>query len=86
MPFNRPLDLGNVAKRWIAPLGPKIGVERLTPYTLRHAVATMLMRDGVPITVAAEMLGTSERMLHRHYLHAESDDLRRAATALARRL
>lgn len=46
------------------------GVPRLTPYELRHSCATLLLRD-LPINVVADMLGTSERMLRKHYNHVD---------------
>lgn len=42
------------------------GVKRITPYELRHSCARLLIRR-LGITVVADMLGTSERMLRRHY-------------------
>ena len=44
-------------------------VPRLTPYELRHWAASILLDHGVSITTVADMLGTSERMLRRHYHH-----------------
>jgi integrase len=44
------------------------GVRRLTPYELRHSCASYLI-PRLGITKVADLLGTSERMLRRHYHH-----------------
>lgn len=44
-------------------------VPRKTPYELRHSCASILLARQVNITEVANMLGTSERMLRRHYHH-----------------
>jgi integrase len=44
-------------------------VPAVTPYELRHTCASVLLNQGVPMTTVADMLGTSERMLRKHYHH-----------------
>lgn len=40
-----------------------------TPYELRHSCASLLADRGTPLTEIADLLGTSVRMLERHYRH-----------------
>lgn len=42
---------------------------RSTPYELRHSCASLLADRGTPLTDIADLLGTSVRMLERHYRH-----------------
>lgn len=64
-----------------AELAAKVG--HITPYALRRAAVRAFLRRGVPIKVAAELLGhTPERMLRDYELATESD--LRDAVELAR--
>lgn len=46
------------------------GVRRITPYELRHSCASILLHTRrLPPATVAQMLGTSELMLRRHYAH-----------------
>lgn len=45
------------------------GVRRLTPYDLRHSCASLLLAEGIAAGDVAMRLGTSIRMLDRHYHH-----------------
>jgi integrase len=46
------------------------GIRRITPYELRHSCASILLHTRkLPPAVVADMLGTSELMLRRHYAH-----------------
>jgi hypothetical protein len=44
-----------------------------TMYSCRHYFATESLMDGVPITMIAENLGNSERMIRDHYAHVITD-------------
>ena len=44
-----------------------------TMYSCRHYFATQSLQDGVPITMVAENMGNSERMVRDHYAHVITD-------------
>jgi len=52
-------------------------------HDLRHTCATVMLRRDVPEYVVRLVLGMSERVLKRIYLHLRRDDLRRAAIAMS---
>lgn len=54
----------------------------VTPYTLRHTCASLLARQGVHPTVAADVLGHDPAVYLRTYAHLYPDDRARAAAAL----
>ena len=54
----------------LARLCAKAGIERVTPYELRHSAASLLSDAGVPIETLADLLGhTSTQMLEAVYRH-----------------
>jgi len=63
----------------------RVGIEGVTPHTLRHTAATWLMQNGVSLTVASEYLSMSEATLRRVYWHHHPDYMREAAEAIGRR-
>ncbi len=54
----------------------------VTPYTLRHTCASLLARQGVHPTVAADILGHDPAVYLRTYAHLFPEDRARAAAAL----
>jgi integrase len=52
------------------------GLDSVTAYTLRHTTASWLIQKGVSCRKVAEVLGTSEAMVERHYGHLAPDHLR----------
>ena len=50
----------------------------------RHTCATLLLRNGVPVAVAAAYLGMSERILNGIYRHLNFQDLKAAADSMRR--
>ncbi|MEM5296950.1 site-specific integrase [Burkholderia sp. JPY481] len=65
-------------KSWLD-LVAAIGRPDLHQHDLRHHRAAELLRSGVTIGVAAQVLGHSATVLERRYGHLESETLRRAA-------
>lgn len=62
----------------------EIDVHGMTPYIGRHTFATNMSKAGVSMKTAMSMMGhTDERMLVRHYVHTDQDDLRVAAEAMS---
>lgn len=62
---------------WLA-VCQDIGLPDLHMHDLRHAAAADLLRSGVTLAVAAQVLGHSPQVLHRRYGHLEIGALRAA--------
>jgi integrase len=61
------------------------GLPRLSPHGLRHAAATVMLADGVPMRVIAEQLGhRNPALTARLYAHVVPDQLRDAIRSLER--
>lgn len=59
----------------------------LTPHGLRHATATVLLEEGVPMKVVAELLGhSSTRITENIYSHVTARLVQEAASAMDRAL
>jgi integrase len=67
----------------------RAGVRGLPPHSLRHATASILLAAGVPVAVAAKMMGHSVAMFCEIYadllVEATHDAARQADQWLARR-
>jgi integrase len=67
-PEGGPLNLGNFRKRDWNPAVDAAGVERpATPYDLRDTFASNALHAGVTVFELARVMGTSVRMIERHY-------------------
>ncbi len=64
-------------KAWLTAVAA-IGVPDLHMHDVRHAAAAGLLRAGVTLGVAAQVLGHSPQVLARRYGHLETETLRRA--------
>ena len=64
-------------KAWSTTVGD-IGMPALHMHDIRHAVAARLLRSGVTLGVAAQVLGHSTQVLERRYGHLETETLRQA--------
>jgi integrase len=64
-------------KAWVQAVAD-IGLPDLHMHDLRHAAAARLLRSGVTLGVAAQVLGHSSQVLARRYGHLETASLRRA--------
>lgn len=53
--------------------------EDVCPYSLRHTTASWLIQKGAPTRKVAELLGTSEAMIQKHYGHLSPHHLRAEA-------
>lgn len=58
----------------------------VTAYTLRHTTGSWLVQAGVSTRKVAEVLGTSEQMIEKHYGHLAPDHLRDEVAVLGRKL
>jgi integrase len=67
-PGGGPLDLGNWRKRHWGPAIEAAGVRKpATPYDLRDTFASNALAGGVTVFELAKVMGTSVRMIERHY-------------------
>ncbi|GIK98088.1 MAG: hypothetical protein BroJett029_22970 [Alphaproteobacteria bacterium] len=62
------------------------GLPDVTPYVLRHSVGTWLAQDGVPLWEIAKRLGTSLKMVEKHYAHHHPDFMARSNESIVARL
>ncbi len=64
-------------KAWVTAVA-EVGLPGLHMHDIRHAVAARLLRSGVTLAVAAQVLGHSSQILSRRYGHLETAALRQA--------
>jgi integrase len=77
--------IGNIKKGFAAAC-KRVGLEGVTPHTLRHTAATWIARDGTAdLSDAADYLAMSEKTLREVYRHYHPDFLRRTAESIGRR-
>ena len=83
-----PLYLANLRNRELKRILKRAGLdEKITPYCLRHSVATSLLKDRESIKVVSSVLGhASIRLTADVYSHVTDDMLEEAAGKLGRRL
>lgn len=65
----------------VAELGQRIGI-KAHPHAFRRAVATHLVRAGVPLAYVQELLGHVRLETTQRYVEATRDDLRKAVESL----
>lgn len=81
-PGGHPVRLRNF-RRLFSEVVSSVGLPPwVTPYTLRHTCASLLARQGVHPTVAADVLGHDPAVYLRTYAHLYPEDRARAAAAL----
>jgi integrase len=61
------------------------GVERVTPYALRHTAGAWLVSKGVSTRMVADYLGTSEKMVENHYGHLDPNYQQHVADMIGRK-
>ncbi len=85
-PIGTATDHSNVSKAYKA-AATKAGVPTATFHGLRHAAATVMLEEGVPMRVVADVLGhSSTRLTADTYSHVTPRLTQEAANALARGL
>jgi integrase len=78
-----PLDPSNVVSRSFKPLLRRAGLPSIRFHDLRHACATLLFSEGVPIKVVQEILGHSSVSVTMDvYSHVLPDMQEKAAAAM----
>jgi hypothetical protein len=67
-PEGRPLNLDNFRKRVWTPAVEAAGVAKpATPYDMRDTFASNALAGGIAVFELARVMGTSVRMIERHY-------------------
>ena len=62
----------------------QINLHGMTAYIGRHTYATNMSKAGVPLKVAMKIMGhVDERMMMKHYVHTDIEDLRQAGAIMA---
>ena len=74
--------VGSIKKAFRA-TAAEAGFDDVTPYVIRHTAATWMAQSGVELWDIASYLGTSLRMVEKHYAHHHPDHLKKAAKAMA---
>lgn len=83
--FGRPLDGNNLRERSFKRLLSRAGLPHMRFHDLRHAAASLLMAEGVPIKVISEALGHSDiTVTLKVYAHLMPGAQQEAATAMDR--
>jgi integrase len=82
-PGGRYIDPRFVTDRWHA-IRDRAGVGAVPFHGLRHAVASELLRSGVDVRTAADVLGHDPKMLLSTYAHVIDQQRRSAMAGLAR--
>jgi integrase len=57
----------------------------VTAYTLRHTTGSWAVQKRIPTFKVAKLLGTSERMIEKHYGHLDPDHLRDEVAAIGKK-
>lgn len=79
----QPLNRHNLLRRHLRPACKKLGLQRITWHSLRHSHATLLDAVGAPLGTVQALLGHSTPEVTREvYLHAISEDQRRAVAGV----
>lgn len=69
--------------RNFANLVDRLGIEGVTPHTMRHTWATEAIAGGISIEKAAEMLGDTYKTVYENYCHLQPDHLRDAVDRMS---
>ncbi|MHB8753501.1 MAG: tyrosine-type recombinase/integrase [Candidatus Acidiferrales bacterium] len=79
----QPLNRHNLLRRHLRPACEKAGLQGITWHSLRHSHATLLDATGAPLGTVQALLGHSTSEITREiYLHAISDDQRKAVAGV----
>jgi integrase len=74
-----------MVSRHFRPMLKKVGLPTIRFHDLRHTAATLLLKEGVPVTVVSKMLGhRSAKMTLDTYSHVLPDSLDEASNAMER--
>ncbi len=78
---NKPVDPNKLSEQWRN--FKKIhGIKDVDLHRIRHTVANILEKKGVPKKDIAKMLGNTERVLEEYYTHVDVEDLKRLRSTI----
>ncbi len=81
--LGKPMDAGNLLRRYFSPLLEKAGIPHVRFHDLRHSAATLLLSQGIHPKVVQERLGHSTISVTMDiYSHVLPDMQREAADRL----
>jgi len=73
---NRPIDPNKLSEYW-RNFKKEYDIKNVDLHRIRHTVANILEKKGVPKKDIAKMLGNTERVLEEFYTHVDVEDLKR---------
>lgn len=73
---NKPVDPNKLSEKW-REFKKQYGIKDVDLHRIRHTVANILEKKGVPKKDIAKMLGNTERVLEEFYTHVDVEDLKR---------
>lgn len=73
---NKPIDPNKLSEYW-RNFKKEYGIKDVDLHRIRHTVANILEKKGVPKKDIAKMLGNTERVLEEFYTHVDVEDLKR---------
>lgn len=71
-----PVDPNKLSAQW-REFKKQYGIKNVDLHRIRHTVANILEKKGVPKKDVAKMLGNTERVLQEFYTHVDVEDLKR---------
>ena len=78
---NTPCDPNKLSEQW-RNFKKEHGIKNVDLHRIRHTVANILEKKGVPKKDIAKMLGNTERVLEEYYTHVDVNDLKRLRNTL----
>lgn len=78
---NKPIDPSKLSDYWLK-FKKEYNIKDVDLHRIRHTVANILEKKGVPKKDIAKMLGNTERVLEEFYTHVDVDDLKRLRNAI----
>lgn len=78
---NNPIDPNKLSGHW-RDFKKFYNIKDVDLHRIRHTVANILEKQGVPKKDIAKMLGNTERVLEEYYTHVDTEDLKRLRNTL----
>ncbi len=82
---NNPIDPNKLSGYW-REFKKLHNIKDVDLHRIRHTVANLLEKQGVPKKDIAKMLGNTERVLEEYYTHVDTDELKRLRNVLDEQL
>lgn len=78
---NKPIDPNKLSEQW-RNFKKTYDIKNVDLHRIRHTVANILEKKGVPKKDIAKMLGNTERVLEEFYTHVDVEDLKRLRSTI----